>query len=176
MPLLENTWQHYCSGIWMPLTFNNCRDIIWNGLWCIKQMFICVICRLLWRQSIYISSPHWCVVYLWPPSELLRAAYTTQCPSRNQTVLGCLVRTFGGEAVEKHFESRLLTYARHVSLRTNCYDVWKNYSNIKKKLHGLSPRANYTDRATAACRRSDCQLLRIEGTTLSAWRIPKAVF
>jgi hypothetical protein len=25
-------------------------------------------------------------------------------------------------------------------------------------LHGLSPRANYTDRATAACRRSDCQL------------------
>jgi hypothetical protein len=30
------------------------------------------------------------------------------------------------------------------------------------KLHGLSPRANYTDRATAACRRSDCQLLRIK--------------
>jgi hypothetical protein len=37
-----------------------------------------------------------------------------------------------------------------------------------KKLHGLSPRANYTDRATAACRRSDCQLLRIEGATWSA--------
>jgi hypothetical protein len=34
---------------------------------------------------------------------------------------------------------------------------------VIKKLHGLSPRANYTDRATAACRRSDCQLLRIEG-------------
>jgi hypothetical protein len=34
-----------------------------------------------------------------------------------------------------------------------------------KKLHGLSPRANYTDRATAACRRSDCQLLRIKGAT-----------
>jgi hypothetical protein len=38
----------------------------------------------------------------------------------------------------------------------------------KKKLHGLSPRANYTDRATAACRRSDCQILRIEGATWSA--------
>jgi hypothetical protein len=38
---------------------------------------------------------------------------------------------------------------------------------IKKKLHGLSPRANYTDRAAAACRRSDCQL-RIEGATWSA--------
>jgi hypothetical protein len=38
----------------------------------------------------------------------------------------------------------------------------------KKKLHGLSPRANYTDRATAACRRSDCQLLQIEGAMWSA--------
>jgi hypothetical protein len=33
----------------------------------------------------------------------------------------------------------------------------------KKNLHGMCPRANYTDRATAACRRSDCQLLRIRG-------------
>jgi hypothetical protein len=38
----------------------------------------------------------------------------------------------------------------------------------KNKLHCLSPRANYTDLATAACRRSDCQLLRIEGATWSA--------
>jgi hypothetical protein len=37
----------------------------------------------------------------------------------------------------------------------------------KTKLHGLSPRANYTDRATAACRGSDCQLLRIEGHVVS---------
>jgi hypothetical protein len=32
-----------------------------------------------------------------------------------------------------------------------------------KKLHALSPRANYTDRATAACRRSDCQLFADTG-------------
>jgi hypothetical protein len=38
----------------------------------------------------------------------------------------------------------------------------------KKKLHCLSPRANYTDPATAACQRSDCQLFRIEGATWSA--------
>jgi hypothetical protein len=38
----------------------------------------------------------------------------------------------------------------------------------KRKLHGVSPRANYTDRATAACRRSDCQLLRIKGAMWSA--------
>jgi hypothetical protein len=50
------------------------------------------------------------------------------------------------------------------------------FYKLKTKLHGLSPRANYTDRATAACRRSDCQLLWIEGATWSAWQIPKAVF
>jgi hypothetical protein len=38
--------------------------------------------------------------------------------------------------------------------------LWQQKQN---KLHGLSPRANYTDRATAACRRSDWQLLRTEG-------------
>jgi hypothetical protein len=47
--------------------------------------------------------------------------------------------------------------------------------NKINKLHGLGPRVNYTDRATAACRRSDCQLLRIKGATWSAWRIPTAV-
>jgi hypothetical protein len=39
---------------------------------------------------------------------------------------------------------------------------------LKKKLHGLSPRANYTDQATAACRQSDCQLLQTEGATWAA--------
>jgi hypothetical protein len=41
------------------------------------------------------------------------------------------------------------------------------YTKTKTKPHNLSPRANYTDRATAACRRSDCQTLRIEDATLS---------
>jgi hypothetical protein len=35
-----------------------------------------------------------------------------------------------------------------------------------KKLSGLSPRANYTDRATASCRRSWCQLLKVEGCSM----------
>jgi hypothetical protein len=52
----------------------------------------------------------------------------------------------------------------------------KGSTKLKTKLHGLSTRANYTDQATAACRRSDCQLVRIEGATWSAWRIPPAVF
>jgi hypothetical protein len=54
-----------------------------------------------------------------------------------------------------------------VSLRMKKELIIRNNTN-KQKLHGLSPRANYTDRATAACRRSDCQLLRIKGATWSA--------
>jgi hypothetical protein len=50
----------------------------------------------------------------------------------------------------------------------NCQREHKELKCKKKKLHGLSPRANYTDRATADCRRSGCQLLRIEGATWSA--------
>jgi hypothetical protein len=51
---------------------------------------------------------------------------------------------------------------RQLCLWTRPY--WIETLKLKKKtkLHGLSPRANYTDRATAACRRSDCQLLRIK--------------
>jgi hypothetical protein len=51
-----------------------------------------------------------------------------------------------------------------------------NTHTHKKKTHGLSPQANCTDRATAACRRRDCQLVRIEGAMWSAWRIPPDVF
>jgi hypothetical protein len=42
---------------------------------------------------------------------------------------------------------------------------------------GFSPQAKYlyTDRFTAACRRSYSQLLRIEGVAWSAQRIPTAV-
>jgi hypothetical protein len=60
-------------------------------------------------------------------------------------------------------------------LGTNLHARDSRYG-AKKKLHGLSPRANYTDLATAACWRRDCQLLRIEGATWSACRIQKAVF
>jgi hypothetical protein len=35
---------------------------------------------------------------------------------------------------------------------------WQELIQKKKELHGLSPRANYTDRATAACRQSSCQI------------------
>jgi hypothetical protein len=46
--------------------------------------------------------------------------------------------------------------------------IIRRYIKLKTKLRGLSPRANYTDRATAACQRSDCHLLQIETATWSA--------
>jgi hypothetical protein len=63
------------------------------------------------------------------------------------------------------------TFQHYFVPRYGCCDIaaFVNAYHIEKKnLHGLSPRANYTDRATAACRRSDCQLLRIKGATWSA--------
>jgi hypothetical protein len=50
------------------------------------------------------------------------------------------------------------------------------FSPPPPKRQGRWRRAHDTGRATAAWRRSDCQLLRIEGATWSAWRIPTAVF
>jgi hypothetical protein len=50
-----------------------------------------------------------------------------------------------------------------VILRSNVLLVGKSLLTNKKKLHGLSPRANYTDRATAACQRSWCQLFADRG-------------
>jgi hypothetical protein len=57
--------------------------------------------------------------------------------------------------------------------------IWKQIilsaTHKKTKLRGLSPRANYTDRAIAAFRRSYWQFFRIGGATWSAWQIPTAV-
>jgi hypothetical protein len=66
--------------------------------------------------------------------------------------------------------ARQLLIKPKVSSKGFCERTYTKYFEKKKKttILGLSPRANYTDRATAACRRSDCQLFRIEGATWSA--------
>jgi hypothetical protein len=46
---------------------------------------------------------------------------------------------------------------------------------LKRKLRGFGPRANYADRATAASWRSSADFLRIEGVAWSAQRIPTVV-
>jgi hypothetical protein len=60
-------------------------------------------------------------------------------------------------------------------LSANYTVLYPKRHNSKTKFRGFSPQANYTDRATVACRRSKCQLLRIEGVARSAQRIPTAV-
>jgi hypothetical protein len=59
------------------------------------------------------------------------------------------------------------------SISVHVHSLLRGYAVLsiqtkQNKLHGLSPRANYTNRATAASRRSGCQLLRIKGATWSA--------
>jgi hypothetical protein len=75
-------------------------------------------------------------------------------------------------------ERRLTFNGLHgiVSQKTAFFIITVVRTSKKTKLHGLSPRKNYTDRAIAACRLSDCQLVRMEGATWSAWLIPPAVF
>jgi hypothetical protein len=61
------------------------------------------------------------------------------------------------------------------TLSSNLFCTVTQTGCVKTKLSGFSPQANYTDRATAACRRSYWQLLQIECVTWSAQRIPMAV-
>jgi hypothetical protein len=83
----------------------------------------------------------------------LLVAYTGTDPIQYIVYLHCCIHDYYG-----NLNNILKTMKKLVTM----------VKKLKKKLHGLSPRANYTDRATAACRRSDCQLLRIESATWSA--------
>jgi hypothetical protein len=49
----------------------------------------------------------------------------------------------------------LQTYEEQIRENVITFLQWEK-TKKKTKLHGLSPRANYTDRATAPCRLSDC--------------------
>jgi hypothetical protein len=54
-----------------------------------------------------------------------------------------------------------------------CVSCPECHLNIKtNKARGLSPRANYTDRATAAYQRSKCRRLRIEGCRVVSAAVP----
>jgi hypothetical protein len=60
-----------------------------------------------------------------------------------------------GHSVTWHFDAHVITVGFIVRSRLEASD--------EKKIHGLSPRANYTDRAIAACRRSDHKLFADRG-------------
>jgi hypothetical protein len=77
------------------------------------------------------------------------------------------LRTFHAVAVKRHssLRNRLFGLPGRI-IYEQAIDVKENDEHALD--FDLSPRANYTDRATAPCRRSDCKLLRIEGVTWSA--------
>jgi hypothetical protein len=70
----------------------------------------------------------------------------------------------------------ILIYHRHKPRDLINVKYLGKFYNNKNKLLGFIPRANYTDRATAACRRGFCQLLQIKSVAWSTQRIPTAVF
>jgi hypothetical protein len=70
---------------------------------------------------------------------------------------------------QAQFCNKLEIIFREVSLSCEDTAATKNEDGFyQKKIRGLSPRANYTDGATVACRRSYCQRLPIEGAKWSA--------
>jgi hypothetical protein len=80
------------------------------------------------------------------------------------------IKRMSHESVLLFIQSRTLRegYRLRVFFDRILMKILRCRTKLKTKLHGLSPRANYTGRATVACRRSECQLLRIEGATWSA--------
>jgi hypothetical protein len=86
---------------------------------------------------------------------------TIMSPCSIRTVLILNFHTSAVDSWTKSWFNRRIFITKPVSwyVQKTALSVLVNIPKTKlKKLHGLSPRANYTDRATAACRRSDCQL------------------
>jgi hypothetical protein len=85
------------------------------------------------------------------------------------------------------FSPSFITQSHYVLyMNTHCFNVYLIYVIstyyirsiiiIIKKLRCLSRQANYTDRATAACRTNECQFLLIEGVAWSAQQNPMVIF
>jgi hypothetical protein len=95
-----------------------------------------------------------------------QAIMEKQTPKMNKILLGGASEG----PIRAHICTNIHT-CKHTAFQTQIFVV-----SSTKILRGLSRQANYTDRATAACRRSYCQLLQIEGVAWSAQWILTAVF
>jgi hypothetical protein len=84
----------------------------------------------------------------------------------------CIKWTLMEESQKLLLETNM-TKTCYMTMSENGHVDSKKYK--KTKICGFSPQGNYTDRATATCQRSWCQLLRIEGVTCSAQWIPMAI-
>jgi hypothetical protein len=100
----------------------------------------------------------------------------TVVTKRPLIIISCALQSqISHRAVKRHFRYTdalglfvLSSQADH-AIEKRCFvPVISLVTEQINKLHGLSPRANYTNRATVASRRSGCQLLRINGAAWSA--------
>jgi hypothetical protein len=147
---------------WMERKYLN---VVQFGIWVFSSdfVFLCPLAATLWMASSHVRGILKCTSELPQMFPVVFCSYFLHYVGFDVQRLNCL----------KRFRlSRIFTWIyKHSPVpETLCW------IQIRKETPGLSPRANYTDRSTTACRRSDYQLLQIEGVTWSAWQIPTAVF
>jgi hypothetical protein len=128
--------------------------------------YICNTSKCLWWHCMSLCIPLYAVL----DTSCVRVLYRN---IRSSSVLSCSSILQSSAVFAGNATCKWIVVFRFLCLNLSNISWFKTN---KTKLHGLNPRTNYTDRATAACRRSDCQLLWIKGATWSAWRIPSAVF
>jgi hypothetical protein len=68
-------------------------------------------------------------------------------------VMRCLAAALFFPANELQVNKVIFAESQMLNVR-NMYSYVRKWINKQNKLRGLSPQANYTDQATAACRRS----------------------
>jgi hypothetical protein len=166
MELIPSLDEDNCSGTKIP-------SVLWNSEVHCHVHKSSILAPILRQMNLVfsISLPYLCKIHF---SIILALA---SCVILGTTKTCCLRREWNPNFSLVQQVSHCVAWAIPVPIKGLMTPVaCLHMSCHKNKLHGLSPRANYTDRATAACRPSDCHLLRIEGATWLAWRIPYAVF
>jgi hypothetical protein len=78
----------------------------------------------------------------------------SNCTLRQRQVIGAW--RFG-ESPQKQVSFILQIFSTVRNITTGLI-AWLSFRRIYKKLRGFNSPANYTDRTTASCRRSQCQL------------------
>jgi hypothetical protein len=169
----------------------------------IKWRWFCTSCRNLYQhywygvtdsvETCWRSERHWKLVQLlWPDKEgseslghwvwsLIQGnkfkinilAYRKLTACRVQRPLSWLVLRLTRPSSNDPSSS---AHAFQQSVQSAGWVDAHTHTKTKTEFRGRSPQTKYTDRATSACRRSWCQLMRIEGVAWSAQRTPTAVF
>jgi hypothetical protein len=124
-------------------------------------------------QKLDLFRPQtWEAATLLVPSEITNLSHWTQFPK------GCILQNSGlWTSLRNPSDPPSVIHHHQKPFTIYRYAIFRNvlYSKRKTKFRGLSPLANYSDRATAVCQRSYCELLWVGGVAWSAQRISTAV-